>query len=128
MITKLIKLEGVSRGKVKFNFFQLEVFKMLLEDFGYSYIRIRGKGKLLKSIPGGYEFVPIWNLRDRFTQYLKETFNRESIPKKISYEDFMNKYYQSNPITHSYASSYFSTECKLHEKDFILDGNFLKFK
>lgn len=128
MITKLITLEGESKGRLKFSFFQLEVFRILLEEFGYRYIRIKGRGKLLKSIPGGYEFIPIGNLRDSFTKYLKENFKRESLPKEISYEDFINKYYQSNPITHSYASSYFRSHCKLDEENFTVDENFLKFK
>lgn len=128
MGTKLILVERGRRNKIKFSFFQLAIFQILLEDFGYSYIKISGRGKFLKSVPGGFKIVGFQQLRDSFTDYLRHDFDRTTIPTEISYEDFMNTYYQSNPITRTYARSFFRAEKKLNEKDYIVEGEYLKFK
>lgn len=99
-----------------------------MDDFGYSYIKIRGKGNFLKSIHGGYEIVQFQQLRDCFTDYLEHSLGPTTIPAGISHNDFMNEYYRSNPITLIYAKSFFQTKNKLDENDFILEGRFLKFK
>ena len=126
--TNLIKTEMMRGGGLKFSFFQLEVFKVLLTEFGYNYIMIGGKGKYLKSAPEGYEIVRFHKLQDSFMDYLRYHFDRSSIPEGISYEDFLNKYYQSRPINQHYAKSFFQAENKLDENDFILENEFLKFK
>lgn len=95
---------------------------------GYSFIRWNGNGKFLKSVPGGYKIVHFQHLKDSFTTYLREDFDSSLLPEGIYYEDLMNKYYQSNPITGLYARSYFLVEHKLNESDFILDGELLKYK
>lgn len=123
--TKFIRVEIGRGGKTKFKMFQLDIFKFLLQEFGYSYIIIKGKGKYLKSAPSGYKLVPFQKLKDDFTEYLRSDFNRNTLPDAISYEDFMNKYYQSNPITQPYARSFFKIEDRLNEKDFVLEDDFL---
>lgn len=128
MSTELLSVEKSRGSKIKFSFFQFAVFQILLRDFGYSYIKIKGKGRFLKSIPGGYEMVCFQQLRDSFTDYLRHNFDRTNIPKEISYKDFMNKYYESNPITRTYARSFFHTENKLDENDYKLEDEHLKYK
>ncbi|WP_286813981.1 MULTISPECIES: hypothetical protein [unclassified Maribacter] len=115
MQTKFIRVEKGIGGKTKFSFFQLDVFKFLHEEMGYSYIRIKGKGKYIKSTAGGYEIVRFQELRDDFTEYLRNDFDYNLLPEDISWEDFMNKYYQKNPITQPYARAYFSSIDILNE-------------
>ena len=128
METKFVRVERIWRGKTIFSIFQLDVFKFLHEELGYSYIRINGKGKYIKSSTGGYDIVRFQKLRDDFTEYLRNDFDFSSLPNGIPWENFMNKYYQKNPITQPYARAYFPSRDNLDEKDFTLEDGFLRYK
>lgn len=128
MESDLIRIKNTNKDKVKFDIFSLTVFEILFEKFGYRYIRIKGKGKYLKPTQEGYEIVSIQNLKDCFTNFLRYNFDRNTLPKEISYHDFMNKYYQKSPVTSSYASSFLNTYSELNEEDFEIKGRLLKSK
>ena len=98
MQTQFIRVERIWGGRTIFKFFQLDVFKFLHEEMGYSYIRFNGKGKYLKSVAGGYQVVRFQNLRDDFTEYLRNDFDFSSLPDGVPWEDFMNKYYHYTAV------------------------------
>lgn len=123
-----IKIDYQNGGKLKFEFFQLYIFEFLSEELGFCYAKINGKGKFLKTAPNGFIAVKFHRLRDEFTQHLNCICSSSNLPDGISYEDYMDKYYAKMPITKTYARSFFQSKKKLNEDDFVIEGEFLKYK
>ncbi len=128
METNLIKTDVFKNGRLKFCFNQMEVSKILSQKYGYAYIRFNGVGKYLKSAAGGYKIVPFQNLKNSFTDYLRNQFDVNELPNGLSYEEFMNCYFDTKPVSRNYTSEYFNMHYRLNENNFVLENQFLKFK
>ena len=106
----------------------MEVSKILLQKYGYAYIRFKGAGKFLESVAGGYKIIPFHNLKTSFTDYLRNQFDVNELPDGLSYEGFMNCYFDSKPVSRNHTSEYFDVHYRLNENDFELENQFLKLK
>lgn len=130
METKLINKAVFKNGKFKFEFNQLEVFRILLDEFGYGYVKLHGVGKFLKSVPGGYEIIPFFLIKNSFTKYLRDTIKSEMLPQGLTHETLLNMNFntKSSPVKQNYARAFLQSKNKLKESDFIVEQSFLKFK
>ena len=127
-MAKIIVLETRRGSKVSFNFDREEVFKILLRDLDFAYIKFNTKELFLEKVNHNYQIVKFQRLKDKFTEYLRNDFEFNDLPKEINRKDLMNKYIEKKPITKSYARGFFKRETNLEENDFILIDDVLLLK
>lgn len=119
-MTTIAKIFETNNGKKKIKFFHLGIYKLLKEEFGFRYIKINGKGHYLKSNNGVYEIVSFFELKDKFTEYLKAEFDNLEYSIIMDFETFINEYYRQNPIKNgNFARDYLSDEFEPTEYNFL---------
>lgn len=90
------------RGNVQVKFHLAEIYDLLRDKLGYRFINLKGKGYYLKEKKEGlYEIVNFFDLSDGFIKYIRENFDYVVRNGEIGYIDFMNAYYEKQPIKNS---------------------------
>lgn len=108
--------------KVEFNL--LDIYRILKNELGFKYIKIKEKGYYLQEINGRYEIVKFYQLKDVFKEYITRYFHTQSISNEIDFHLFLNEFYRQSPIKNSnYARQILSEGFELSELRLITKKN-----
>jgi ribosomal protein S8 len=127
---KFIKYQCQKNGKVKFEFFELDIYDLLREN-GFRYTKIRNKGRFLKSDKGVYKVCNFQDLKDFFVEHIEDNFENLGYPKEIEKEFFINQIYARRPIKKgNYARDYLGEDFELlpQNLDLILEKLYPEIK
>lgn len=106
-------------GKVKVRFFELGIYEVLKNEFGYRYVKIDGKGYYYKHLEdGGIQSVNFFELADSFRLYIERNFHLFGFNNLIEYKTFLNAFYHYRPIKNgNFARSYLKDKSILSEEE-----------
>ncbi|MEE9363112.1 MAG: hypothetical protein V3U92_10995 [Cellulophaga sp.] len=117
-MTKIVEINEFKNGKKNVEFFELGIYKILKEKFGFRYTKIDKKGYYLKYDKGVYSITNFQHLRDCFHKYLNQEFNNLDLSEKIDFEIFINAYYKKLPVKNgNFCREYLSYDFELTEKN-----------
>lgn len=109
----------------KLEFFQLDLFEIIKNNFGYRYVLINKRGYYIKLKHGVFQRVNFREIVDETIEYLESNFDSFEIPKKFNLADFMNVFYSTKPVNQSYARVYLKIddeELSNEEINYIIDN------
>ena len=118
---KIAHIYKYKNGRKRIEFFELGIYKLLKDELGYRYYKIKGKGYYLKEKNGIYEISYFHNLLDDFIQYIEQEFENLNISKEIDLHSFLNEYYKKRPIKNgNFARDFLSNGFELTNSNLLL--------
>jgi hypothetical protein len=127
--TIMIQIADIFRnrnGRIVIKFINLDIYRLLKNELGFRYTKIKNKGYFLKESNGIYEVVNFYQLNDSFIEYIKKEYNNFSISREVEFEDFINDFYRQAPIKKSnFVRTLLSENFKLSDSnlEYLLNKN-----